>query len=52
MAFTESNTGPDPEWDLIGRVCDQIDRANPNLPIEDCQAIAKDIIKYVREHDG
>jgi hypothetical protein len=39
----------DPEWDLIGRVCDQIDRANPDLPIEVCQAIARDIIKLVRE---
>jgi hypothetical protein len=42
----------DPEWDLIGLVCDQIDRANPDLPIEVCQAIAKDIIKLVRSHDG
>jgi hypothetical protein len=49
MAFTESNTGTDPEWDLIGRVCDQLDRANPALPIEECQAIAKDIIQLVRE---
>jgi hypothetical protein len=39
----------DPEWDLIGLVCDQIDRANPDLPIEECQAIAKDIIQLVRE---
>jgi hypothetical protein len=38
----------DPEWDLIGLVCDQLDRANPDLPIEDCQAIARDIIKLVR----
>jgi hypothetical protein len=38
------------EWDLIGLVCDQIDRANPDLPIEVCQAIAKDIIKLVREY--
>lgn len=39
----------DEEWDLIGLVCDQIDRANPDLPIEVCQAIARDIIKLVRE---
>jgi hypothetical protein len=39
----------DPEWDLIGLVCDQLDRANPDLPIEACQAIARDIIKLVRE---
>lgn len=38
------------EWDLIGLVCDQLDRANPNLPIETCQTIAKDIIKLVREY--
>lgn len=37
------------EWDLIGLVCDQIDRANPDLPIEVCQAIARDIIQLVRE---
>lgn len=40
----------DAEWTLIGLVCDQIDRANPNLPIETCQAIARDIIRLVREH--
>lgn len=40
----------DEEGDLIGRVCDQIDRANPNLPIETCQAIARDIIQLVREY--
>jgi hypothetical protein len=40
----------DPEWDLIGLVCDQIDRVNPDLPIEVCQAIARDIIQLVREY--
>jgi hypothetical protein len=47
---------PDSEWHrkdaedtLIGLVCDQLDRANPDLPIEDCQAIARDIIALVRE---
>lgn len=39
----------DPEWDLIGLVCDQIDRANPELPIETCQDIARSIIALVRE---
>lgn len=38
------------EDDLIGRVCDQINRANPDLPIEECQAIARDIIRLVREY--
>lgn len=36
------------EWDLIGLVCDQIDEANPDLPIADCQRIAKQIIALVR----
>lgn len=40
----------DPEGDLIGRVCDQIDRANPDLPIGECQTIARDIIRLVREY--
>jgi hypothetical protein len=40
----------DEESHLIGRVCDQIDRANPDLPIETCQAIARDIIRLVREY--
>lgn len=39
----------DAEDNLIGLVCDQIDRANPELPIEVCQAIARDIIQLVRE---
>ena len=38
------------ESHLIGRGCDQIDRANPDLPIEECQAIARDIITLVREY--
>lgn len=48
-ARTTVDPNPDPEWDLIGLVCDQLDRANPDLPIETCQAIARDIIKLVRE---
>lgn len=48
--FTTEDAFGDPEWDLIGLVCDQIDRANPDLPIEVCQAIARDIIKLVREY--
>lgn len=40
----------DAEDTLHGRVCDQIDRANPDLPIETCQAIARDIIQLVREY--
>lgn len=51
-AEADADPNPDREWDLIGLVCDQIDRANPDLPIETCQAIAKDIIKLVRSHDG
>jgi hypothetical protein len=40
----------DAEDTLLGLVCDQIDRANPDLPIETCQQIARDIIhQLVRE---
>lgn len=35
---------------LHGLVCDQLDRANPDLPIETCQVIARDIIRLVREY--
>lgn len=45
-------TASESEWDLIGRVGDQIDRANPDLPIEQNQEIARDIIALVRQHDG
>jgi hypothetical protein len=41
----------DAEWDLIGLVCDRIDEANPDLPIEQCQRIARDIIQLVRGAD-
>lgn len=47
---TEELFGPS-ERDLIDLVCDQIDRANAELPIEECQAIARNIIALVRRHD-
>ncbi len=38
----------DEEWHLIGQVCDLIDR-RVEMTIEECQAIARDIITLVRE---
>lgn len=50
MILADDGFQNDDEGDLIGRVCDQIDRANPDLLIEECQAIARDIIRLVREY--
>lgn len=47
-----ADPNPDPEWDLHGLVCDQIDRANPLESIETRQAIARNIIQLVRSRDG